>query len=234
MNKIANTQFLESELAELEVATASFAQRFIPDAKVRKEYIESTRAFSLELQDKLARNQLTPQVAAQQAQKMRNSIMNAMRGKTSDFGLALARFMKKEGKSLQQLEFKYAQELYKADFSRLNSEQRGNVWRKIVAKSGEPQIRASNSAKWFGRAGRGLFFLTVAISVYHIAKAEDKVRATANEATAIGGGLAGASALGAAGMTCGPAAIVCVPLGIFLGGVAGAVGADWAFDKIWK
>jgi len=41
-----------------------------------------------------------------------------------------------------------------------------------------------------------------------------------------GGGLTGASALGAAGMVCGPAAIVCVPLGIFLGGIAGAVGAD--------
>ncbi len=120
-------------------------------------------------------------MAAQQAQKMRNSVMNALRGKTSDFGLALARFMKKEGKSLQQLELKYAQELYKADFSRLNSEQKGNVWKKIVAKAGEPQVRVSNSVKWFGRAGRGLFVLTVAISVYHIAKAEDKVRATANE-----------------------------------------------------
>ncbi|PIE82764.1 MAG: hypothetical protein CSA09_04975, partial [Candidatus Contendobacter odensis] len=37
---------------------------------------------------------------------------------------------------------------------------------------------ASTSSR---RAGRGLFVLTVAISVYHIAKAEDKVRATANE-----------------------------------------------------
>jgi len=234
MNGIENNQFLATELAELEVAAASFAQRFIPDAKVRREYIESTKIFSLELQDKISKNQLTPQMAAQQAQNMRNSIMNAMRGKTSDFGLALAKFMKKEGKSLQQLELKYSQELYQSDFSRLNSEQKGDVWRKIVAKAGEPQVRASNSAKWFGRAGRGLFVLTIAISVYHIAKAEDKVRATANEATAIGGGLAGASALGAAGMACGPAAIACVPLGIFLGGVAGALGADWAFDKIWK
>lgn len=64
--------------------------------------------------------------------------------------------------------------------------------------------------------------------------AEDKVRATANEATALGGGLAGAAVLGTAGLACGPAAIVCVPLGIFVGGVAGAMGADWAFDRIWK
>lgn len=182
----------------------------------------------------MKRNQLTPQAAAQQAQLMRNSIMNAMRGKTSDFGLAIARFMKKEGKTLQQLEIKYAQELFKADFSLLNHEQKGEVWRKIVEKAGEPQVKASNSAKWLGRAGRGLFVLTVTISVYNIAMAEDKVRATANEATALGGGLAGAAVLGTAGLACGPAAIVCVPLGIFVGGVAGAMGADWAFDRIWK
>jgi hypothetical protein len=103
-----------------------------------------------------------------------------------------------------------------------------------VQKSGEPQVRASNSAKWMGRAGRGLFVLTIAIAVYHIATAEDKVRASANEGVAIGGGMAGATALGAAGLFCGPAAIACVPIGIFVGGVIGAVGADWAFDKIWK
>lgn len=85
-----------------------------------------------------------------------------------------------------------------------------------------------------GRAGRGLFVLTIAIAVYHIATAEDKVRASANEGVAIGGGMAGATALGAAGLFCGPAAIACVPIGIFVGGVIGAVGADWAFDKIWK
>ena len=54
--------------------------------------------------------------------------------------------------------------------------------------------------------------LTIAVSVYHIAKAEDKVRATANEVTALGSGLAGSAALGTAGLTCGPAALICVPL----------------------
>jgi CRISPR/Cas system CSM-associated protein Csm2 small subunit len=233
MNGSTSNQFLESELAELQVAAANFAQRFIPDAKVRQDYIDSTKRFSIELEDKIAKKQISTQMAAQQAHNMRNSIMNAMRGKTSDFGLALARFLKKEGKTLQQLEMKYAQELYQNDISKLTAEQKSGVWRKIVAKSGEPRVQASNGAKWFGRAGRGLFVLTVVISVYHIAKAEDKVRATANEVTSLAGGIAGASALGTAGLACGPAAIACVPLGIFIGGVVGALGADWAFDKIW-
>ncbi len=225
---------LEQELADLQTSSVAFAQRFINDSKLRQHYIQSTKDFSDELIEKVKRNQMSPEVAAKQAHSMRNTIMNAMRGKTSDFGLALVRFLKKEGKTLQELERKYSHELFKKDMTALNNAQRGDIWRKIIAKSGEPQLRVSNSAKWMGRMGRGLFFLTAAIAIFHIAKAENKVRATANELTALGGGFAGSAALGTAGLVCGPAALFCVPLGIFIGGVAGAFGADWAFDKIWR
>lgn len=57
---------------------------------------------------------------------------------------------------------------------------------------------------------------------------------SANEAVAIGGGMAGAAALGAAGLVCGPTAIACVPIGLFVGGVLGSFGADYAFDQIWR
>lgn len=84
-----------------------------------------------------------------------------------------------------------------------------------------------------GRAGRGLFGLTITISIYNIATAESKVRATVNEGVVIGGGIAGGAALGAAGTLCGPAAIVCVPLGIFIGSFLGSESADLAFDRLW-
>jgi len=116
----------------------------------------------------------------------------------------------------------------------MNFKQKGEVWRKIFTKASEPRLRVSNSAKWFGRTGRGLFVLTVAVSVYHIAKTEDKVRTTANEITALGGGLVGSSVLGTMGLACGPDTLICVPLGIFIGGIAGASGADGFFDKMWK
>lgn len=160
--------------------------------------------------------------------------MEAQRAKTSSIGLSIARFMKKEGKTLAELEAKYADKLYGKTFVVLKPNQKNDVWRLIVQKSGEPQARASNGAKWVGRAGRGLFVLTITIAVYHIATAEDKVRAAANEGVAVGGGVAGATALGSAGLVCGPAAIACVPIGVFVGGVLGAMGADWAFDQIWR
>lgn len=232
-----NTLFgnhLDQELAKLEITAASFASHFIPDAKVRKEYIDQTKKMSVELRNKVSKNLISPQVAAQQAQSMRNTILEMQRKKSTALGLSIAEFLKKEGKTLSQLEAKYAQELYKIDFDKLNTNERNTVWRKIVQKAGEPRVSATNGAKWMGRAGRGLFVMTIAISVYHIATAEDKVRATFNEGIAIGGGVAGATALGSAGLACGPAAIACVPIGIFVGGILGSIGADWAFDKIWK
>lgn len=227
-------KYLDQELAKLETTASVFAAHFIPDAKVRMDYIKQTKKFSAELQEKVKKNQITPQKAAQQAQSMRNTILEIQRGKSTPLGLSVAEFLKKEGKSLSELEIKYAKEIYGKNFEALNIDQKNSVWRTIVKKSGEPRVSASNGAKWMGRAGRGLFVLTIAISIYHIAMAEDKVRATANEGIAVGGGIAGAAALGTAGLSCGPAAIACVPIGIFVGGILGAASADWAFDKIWR
>jgi uncharacterized protein VirK/YbjX len=226
--------FLNQELSTLETTATAFGQHFIPDAKVRKDYIEQTKKFSQELKEKVSTKKLTPQKAAQQAQSMRNTILEAQRTKSSSLGLSIAKFMKKEGKTLAQLEIRYAEKLYGKPFTSLGATQRNSVWKTIVQKSGEPQVKASNGAKLMGRAGRGLFVLTIIIAVYHIAIAEDKVRATANEGVAVGGGMAGATALGAAGLVCGPAAIACVPIGIFAGGILGAIGADWVFDQLWN
>lgn len=63
--------------------------------------------------------------------------------------------------------------------------------------------------------------------------AEDKVEAIAREGSVFAGGLAGGYAGGAAGLACGPGAIVCVPLGVFLGGVLGSWGGEVAFSYFW-
>lgn len=227
-------KFLNQELASLEAAAIAFANQVIPDAKVRNEYIKQTRMMSAELAIKVNKNQLSPKLAAEQANAMRNTIMEALRGRSSSMGVAIATFIKKEGKTLSELEAKYAERLYGKKFSLLAASQKDAVWRHIVKQSGSPQVAASNAAKWMGHAGRGLFLLTMTIAVYHVATADDKIRAAANEGVALGGGLAGAAALGTAGLACGPAAVACVPLGVFVGGILGAFGADWAFDQIWK
>jgi hypothetical protein len=226
--------FLEQELAEVEAVCASVAQQLVPDARLRLEYQDTTRRAVAELRDKVARGQLTAQAAALQAQVMRNTAMEAIRARTSPVGLSIARFLKKEGKTMAQLEAKYAAELFRKDFALLAESQRNEVWREILRKAAQPNVTVNHQVRWMGRAGRGLYVLSLCIAVYHIAKAEDRVRAAANEGAALAGGAAGASALGAVGLICGPAAIACVPLGVFAGGILGAMGADHAFDRIWR
>lgn len=78
------------------------------------------------------------------------------------------------------------------------------------------------------RAGRSLIVLSLAISVYTVATAEDKVDAAAQEASVAGAGVAGGIAGGAlAGLACGPGAPVCVSVGAFVGGALAAFGVDY-------
>jgi hypothetical protein len=229
----AGKVWLSQEHSELQVTAANFASRFIKESPIRAQYIAQTQAFSREMLAKVQTGEISVGEAVKKSQEMRNAIMRTMRGKSSDLGVAFAEFLKKEGKTLAELEIKYSLKEFKKDFASLTDSQRQKVWLTIIEKSGTPQKLATTTAKLMGHAGKGLLALTAVISFYHIAQAEDKVRATAKEASIIGGGMAGSSALGAAGLLCGPAAIVCVPLGIFIGGIAGGMGAERLFDELW-
>lgn len=225
---------ISREITALQVTAANFSTRFIKDAPVRLQYIEQTQAYARETLKLVSSGALSIQEGVQKTQQMRNAIMEAMRAQTSDFGLALARFLKKEGKTLAELEGIYAKRLFQIDFHLLETKQQRTVWLEIIKKSGQPQKVASNFSRHMGHAGKGLVALTAAISFYNIAVAEDKVRATSKEVAVLGASAAGSAGLGAAGLLCGPAAIVCVPLGIFLGGMIGGLGAERLFDDIWK
>ncbi|GGD25576.1 hypothetical protein GCM10011513_23880 [Franconibacter daqui] len=72
-------------------------------------------------------------------------------------------------------------------------------------------------------AGKGLIVLSIAISVYEIYTAENKISETGRQIAINGAGIAGAAASGAiAGLMCGPGAPVCVLIGGFVGGALAA------------
>jgi hypothetical protein len=78
------------------------------------------------------------------------------------------------------------------------------------------------------RAGRGLIVLSLALSVYTIMTADDKLDATKHEAAVTGAGISGGILGGAlAGLACGPGAPVCVTVGAFAGGALAAFGVDF-------
>ncbi len=81
------------------------------------------------------------------------------------------------------------------------------------------------------RAGRGLLLLSLGISVYTVATADDKAGAALHEGAVTGAGIAGGIAGGAlAGLACGPGAPVCVTIGAFVGGAAAALGVDFFWN----
>lgn len=79
-------------------------------------------------------------------------------------------------------------------------------------------------------ASRGVLFIAVALSVYEVATATDKVAAAKKELVVNGAGVAGGIAGGMlAGLACGPGAPICVTVGAFVGGALAAFGTSYAW-----
>lgn len=199
------------------------------DAAVRIQYQQQIRAMSLELQAQVGRGALSWRQAAQEAQAARNAIMDIMRGRSSAVGRAWAQKMKERGLTLNALIAKATQELYgeAVSYASLSAAQKDAVYAEVVRKAGGGNNKVNWRMRVASQGARALIVLSIALSVYEIATAEDKVEAAQREGATIAAGIGGAMAGGAiAGLACGPAAPVCVTAGAFIGGALFALGAS--------
>jgi len=234
MSRESTSQELESAIALLESQASIFATKFIPDSKSRTEYMKKTREASNEIKSLVNNGSITAQEGAKRASSIRNTILDATRGKLSNIGKAWSHNLKNSGKSLPQLEAEYAKSLFGRKFDSLPENNKNRVWKEIVAASGRQRPSANSAAKAVGLAGRGLVVVTVALALYNIISAEDKVRATTKEGVVIGAGLGGMAAGGyVASLACGPGAFFCASAWTFAIGAAAAFGAEVAFDYSW-
>lgn len=214
-----------------EVKGFNFAIRFIQDSAVRLQYIRRIGEYSQSLRNSLSVGEISAQEAAEQANAMRNQLLEASRVRSSDIGKAAAEKLKAKGLGLGRLQEHYAQKLFKKSFEKLTKAEAERVFLAIVESSGRASPKVSSRVATLGRLGRGLLVVTVAISVYRVATSEDKMEAAGREGAGLGGGILGGAAGGAvAGLACGPGAPVCVTIGVFVGGVLGALGGDYAYD----
>jgi hypothetical protein len=221
---------VERQWKEVESTAAVFSTRLISDATVRDEYQTLIKAMSKEMMSNFEKGLVTEKEAARLANEARNVIMEAQRLKTSDFGSALAEWQKKSGKTLLDLQADKAERMFGKAFTELSETQQKQLWLSIVKSAGKDSHFWSQFAKWGGRAGKGFVVVTIAISVWNIAQAENKVDATLKEGSSIGGAFAGAAIGGWAGAACGPGAVICVPLGIFVGGIIGAYAGESLYE----
>jgi hypothetical protein len=184
--------------------------------------------------DLVAEGRLSPGQAAEEAHALRNQIMEASRIRSSDLGKAVAEQMKATGRSLAELREAYARKLFNQAFEELTPARQNKVYLELVESAGRSRPSANIKAARFTRLGKGLLVLTMALAVYNVASAEDKMEAAGREGAGLAGGVLGGAAGGAvAGLACGPGAPVCVGVGAFVGGVLGALGMDLTYDWVW-
>jgi hypothetical protein len=220
----------ESTIKALEADVAYLGTQFVLDSEVRLAYARQIKAMADDLRMKASSGSMSWKQAAVDAQETRNAIMEVMRGRSSPVGRAEAEAIKKHGRTLNELIANKTHELFgnSADFDRLSQSQKNQVYAEIVKSAGKSDPEVNGRLLRLSRYGRGLLFLSIAISVYTVANSNDKVATAKHEVKVTGAGIAGGFAGGAlAGLACGPGAPVCVTVGAFVGGALAAFGADY-------
>jgi len=235
------------EIQLFQAEAANLGRYLHIDASVRADYAREIEKMSRNMIEQIQLNKMTWAEAAKKSQKLRNEVMETMRGRSTSIGRAIAENLKLQGKGLTDLIIeKYMkvhhgvtvrvrnlstleQKKIYANFEKSPTPIKNEVYKEIVKSAGTPRplkIAGIDIRHW-GTAGRGLIVISVALSVHTIANAEDKVRATVREVAITGSGIVGGIATGAvAGLVCGPAAPACVAAGVFIGGALAAFGVS--------
>lgn len=211
-----------------DIAHAAFVASYEPT--VRAAYQRAITALIDELREEAMRGRISWRAAAEQAQEARNLVMESMRGRSTPIGRAMAEQLKKKGRTLNELIARYTIEKFGpgAVFDRLTPAQKNAVYAEVVDAAARSNPRVNAQMLRWSRAGRGLIVLSVAVSVYNVATADDHLEAAGREVAVTGAGIAGGVAGGAlAGLACGPGAPVCVTVGAFVGGALAAFGVDF-------
>lgn len=202
------------------------------DAQVRLLYQRQISEAANALERAARSGQMSWAQAADEARVLRNTTLEALRGRTSPVGRALAEQMKASGLNRQTLLARYTERLFGAGarFDRLSAAEQQRVYAEVVRASGRSNPQVNAMMQRASRFGRGLIVLSIGVSVYNIAVADDPGAQAVEEAAVMGGGIAGGIAGGAAaGLVCGPGAPVCVGIGAFVGGALAAFGVSSLF-----
>jgi len=215
----------DAAINALQGDVAAAAARLSVDPRLRLDYSKRIKEMAEDLRSRANLGLITWEQAAREAQEMRNLIMEMIRTRSTPLGRAMAEQIKSSGKTLNELVAKKATSMFgpKANFATLSEMQKNQVYASIVESAGKSNPKVNLKMLQLSRAGKGLIVLSIAISVYEIYTAEDKVTETGKQLAVNGAGIAGGAAGGAlAGLVCGPGAPVCVLIGGFVGGALAA------------
>lgn len=225
-----NREYFESAIRALEAEIANLGTHLTIDAHARQTYMRQIQIMAADLRRRASAGKITWLTAASDAQETRNIVMEVVRTRSTPVGLAMAQRLKSEGRTLNELVARKTLHLYgkNAQFSRLTNSQQNAVFGEIVKSTGKSNPQVSVILRNLSYAGRGLIFVSIALSVYSVATADSKLETAGNEVAVTGAGIGGGFGGGAiAGLVCGPGAPVCVTIGAFVGGALAAFGVSF-------
>lgn len=227
---------LQNALAALQATASYFSITCITDSQIRMQYARDVQTMSRELRHAIDTGILSARQAAEQANMLRNHIMDLSRLRSSPMARAYAAQLKQNGKSFSALTDTYAERLFGASFESLAEGQQTAVYAEIVMASGRANPSVTAITRFFSRAGRRLAFVSLAVAIYEISAAEDKPREIARQGTLAGVGVAGGWMAGAGAVSagaCAATAPICVGIAALVGGLLFALGADLTFDTLY-
>lgn len=223
-------QLFESSIRALEAQIANIGLHLTIDASTRQAYARQVHAMSSELRMMAKTGRITWSQAAEQASESRNLIMEVIRARSTPVGLAIAQKLKQQGRTLNEIVALKSKKLYGATalFNKLTAQQQNKVYLEVVKSAGKSRPEVTSAMEKLSHVGRGLILLSVALSVYTVATADNRYDAAGKEIAITGAGVGGGIAGGAiAGLACGPGAPVCVTVGAFVGGALAAFGVGF-------
>lgn len=220
----------ENAIKALETQLANAGAHLTIDSHARLAYSREIKTMAEQLRRDATAGKISWAAAAQQAQEMRNLIMEIVRGNSTPIGRSLTQKLKASGHSLNDLVARQTVLRYgaKSTYSGLSSSQKNKIFADIVISAGKSNPVVNQAMSRLSHAGRGLLFVSLSLSVYNVATSDNKMGTAKRELTATGAGIGGGIAGGAlAGLACGPGAPVCVTVGAFVGGTLSAFGSSF-------
>lgn len=208
-------------------ATEDIAKQLASDSPIRAAYVQEAREYATNVVRAFERGEISAGEAALLASSMRNAAMNQARTGLSPAGAALSKFMKEEGLALPALFEKYALRTYGKAFKELSSAERSALCVQVAKRAGITNPKVNAASKLAPTLGKVMMAVTIAVAVYQVATAEDKVAEGVKQSAGFLGFLAGAkvgTAIG--GAACGPGAPICAVVGGIAGGIVGALTAE--------
>src|SRR5262249_28776816 len=106
-----------------------------------REYVRQAQAAAREIEAEVLSGAKTAEQGAQEANEMRNALLEAGRLQSSDIGRAAAEAEKAAGLTIEQLQTRYAARLFGKQFAQLAAAEQDTVFLEIARAAGRPRWR---------------------------------------------------------------------------------------------